>query len=116
MEIVGFCGVFIKGDRPRKVPFVKFRPFWSDLARPRGSTDPRQEPIVGWPLRARPESAPLGFMKSIRQNFLRTRGTARLHQIFPTAPALRRGHETEFDALATLSTCRVFSGAEVPWK
>ena len=70
-------------------------------AAPAGPTSPRQEPACGVAPADAPRTRPARIKKSVHEVFLRTRGTARLHQIFPAAPALRGVVETKLDALAT---------------
>ena len=60
METVDFFGVYIKGDRPRKVPFVKSRPREVPLWRDAGVRHslPRS-PLMGWLLRTGADLVPL---------------------------------------------------------
>ena len=60
METVDFFGIYMKGDGPRKVPFVKSRPRKVPLYRDPGVRHslPRT-PLVGWLLRTGADLVPL---------------------------------------------------------
>ena len=95
------------------MPFVKFRPFWRGLARPGGSTHPRPESACGLALADGPPTRCAQIKMSISQIPKRIHGAARLHQIFPTTPALHGCVAEKLARSATFDPAPTFSGDRV---
>ena len=95
------------------MPFVKFRPFWRGLARPGGSTHPRQESACGLALADGPRTRFAKIKMSALEISKRIHGAARLHQIFPSTPVLHGGVQQKLARPATFESAPTFSGDRV---